>query len=788
MIAVFKREIISAFSRLYGYIVVGAAIASSAIIFSIYNLSYVFETVNSTYSMISIVMALIIPAVALGAFADKKKGNTDSQYDVVPTSTVSVILGKYFAAFALVMMPTVLTALFPPIAGMFGIQDHAQSYSVFLALVLFEAAWLAICFFITRLAKSRLRAGLWCYGIGIVYFFAGSLTFLIPASPIASLIAFLIFILGAGALFWYVSRRLVLALVVSAVAEAATVAFYFVFTEKFASLFESFVCALSIFCHLETFAYGIFELDGILFFLVVTVLFLFLTWSLHERSYSFGKKDTRPMALSIKKATSLFLSVVLVAVSLCVTVAAAIVPDTALSYDISGFKRSTASKEAKDFLKTLDEDVTIYLLEPTRLENYELYLENIASCSPYLTLEKVYYSSNPEFYIENELAYNSISANSLLIKCGEKSHYVSYYNLYKYANPSFSITECSYEEYSTYTSNVKNYYQNDQNTLLAFELGGEMYFNADSVICEVIAYLTADVIPTLYYLDGHGELSLISVANPFSSIGATALSLEEGIPEDAAAILINMPTSDISEAERDMLLDYLRNGGQLTFITTPENLHMPNLCAVLWAYGLSAEDKIVEVSATEAVEEDDDEATDEATEEAEQDTPSLTKMTDEFIPVINSNNDVFYKLSSISDFESTIKGANPIIFDQSSAKESEFITDIPLLTTPAGEGEASYTVARAVEAPSGAKIVWFTAGKAMNDVSSDVYVLAVLGLQWVTLQYEDTAPTVAARLYTPSSAIISSMTAIVIPVTIIIVGLAIMTAGGITYYRRRRGK
>ena len=81
------------------------------------------------------------------------------------------------------------------------------------------------------------------------------------------------------------------------------------------------------------------------------------------------------MPISIKKATSLFLAVVLVTLSLCVTVVAAMVPDTALTYDISGSKRSTVSKEAKDFLKTVNKEVTIYLLESTKIENYELYLE-----------------------------------------------------------------------------------------------------------------------------------------------------------------------------------------------------------------------------------------------------------------------------------------------------------------------------------------------------------------------------------------------------------------------------
>ena len=167
MIAVFKREFKSSFSRLYGYIAVGLALIASSIIFSLYGLTYAVETVNSTYSMISVVMALIIPAVALGAFADKKKGNTDAQYDIVPVSTRGVILGKYLAALVIVMIPTAITALFPLVAGMFSVQDHAQSYSSFLALVLFEAAWLSVCFFIARISKSRLRAGVWCYSLAL---------------------------------------------------------------------------------------------------------------------------------------------------------------------------------------------------------------------------------------------------------------------------------------------------------------------------------------------------------------------------------------------------------------------------------------------------------------------------------------------------------------------------------------------------------------------------------------------------------------------------------------------
>ena len=68
------------------------------------------------------------------------------------------------------------------------------------------------------------------------------------------------------------------------------------------------------------------------------------------------------------------------------------------------------------------------------------------------------------------------------------------------------------------------------------------------------------------------------------------------IPDDAGAVIINTPTSDLSETERDVLLTYMELGGKLILVTDYDSYSdtkMPNLAAVTRAYGLQSASGLV---------------------------------------------------------------------------------------------------------------------------------------------------------------------------------------------------
>ncbi len=766
---VFKRELSSAFHHLYGYITVGLLLLISSILFFAYNLSYTNESISAVCAGMVIVSAVIIPVISVNAFPSRKKENTDSMYDMMPISTRDVVLGKYFAALALVLMPDVIIACYSVFAGFFDTVDHMASYSSLVGLVLFEAAWLAVCFFVAKSAKSRVFAYMLCYLLCIIWYFLAIVSILIPTTRLASLIGFSVTIVLFCVLLWVATKKILLALVSAAPLAVCLAVAYIKIPNYFAGAFENFINKFSIFDHFNSFTYGLFDLEGILYFLILTSLFVFLTWRAYEKKY---EKPNATFSLSLKKATSVGLAALIVCSSLAISCAAAVVPDRFMSFDATTANKNSVSNEAKDFLSGLDKQVTLYLLEPTGMENYELYLKRIVATSDNLTLKKVFYADDPMFYIDRDISTDAISANSIIVECGDKYNYLSYYNLFVYSNEKLGATNMSYSEYSYYHTlfaSNENYYEYYYSLIY----DTTVYFNADAVLCQYIEYTSADIIPTSYYLTGHGEPSVSGVSNPYSQLGLEEINISENeIPKNAASILINIPQTDISDDERQKLLTYLENGGQLTFITKESNLYHENLCAVLCEYGMSAKAGTV----AEIVTPEDGENTDEK------------EYVTEFSPSLKTDNDVLYRFQGTP----TVIDANAIEIDVSA---KEHLTVIPLLISSSesvienSDTKASYTLACAVETPSGAKVAWFTGGDAFNKASTDSATAVMYTLvDWVTLEYKSEIGDIPACVYSTPVTQINSIGAKLFAAVIIISAVAIMVSGIVVYYIRKQIK
>ena len=92
-------------------------------------------------------------------------------------------------------------------------------------------------------------------------------------------------------------------------------------------------------------------------------------------------------------------------------------------------------------------------------------------------------------------------------------------------------------------------------------------FDGEGQITSAIAYVTSENLPVLYTLEGHGEQELDStikedIEKANMEIKSLNLLTEGSVPEDASCLLIDAPTTDISENEKTALIEYLENGGK----------------------------------------------------------------------------------------------------------------------------------------------------------------------------------------------------------------------------------
>ena len=759
MKTVFLRELLLSLRRIATYVTIGVSALATALFFVTSNLAYTNTTIASTVSFAQLVSAIAVPIFAFVVFSPSKKEDTDAFYGMLPIKSAEIFFGKYLCALALFGISISPMLFYPIIAGAFGEVDHAQCYLLILVYALSEIAFLtvssAVCVAMRRYARVLSLAV--CYVLGVALLFAGIANVVIPVTPVASLVMFAVFVLIVGVIIFFATRKPVLAIATFAVLEAAVFALYFAVPNLFVRGFERFLDATSIFDRLSAFTAGLFDAGAFAFYACAIAALVFLAYRLFVGKYK--KQATRSTLAAA-------ISVVVIVAMVIGNVALYFLPYNVTMSDMTLTNRNTVGEKAQRYLSMINEPVTIYLLEPTGAVDYELYLENVVACSPYITLERVYYANNPEFYTERGITFDY--ANSLYIESARRGDYLSYVNLFSYTNTSLGLTNMSISDYQYY------YNMFSSNSSYAEYLSVLAYntvenYNADAMICAIVEYITKDIIPTSYYLTGHGERELEVENGAFAGLGFTACTLENGVPADAASIVINAPKTDISVTEKQALLDFLSIGGSITFVTSPENIAMPNLMAVLAEYGMSATEDIVTVTKPT----DSTQTSDETQEE---------EKTSEFTPAINTQSDILYVFSG-GEYTFTLDNTNNIQLD-ATAKPALLLT--PLLAVV--DGETTYTVACSAETAAGARIAWFTGADSYNDTKSLARFCPIYASTWTMIRYESDVSNIPSVVYNPLSTAITDNDAVAVSAALVILPLAFVVFGCVVVIRRRRIK
>ena len=109
----------------------------------------------------------------------------------------------------------------------------------------------------------------------------------------------------------------------------------------------------------------------------------------------------------------------------------------------------------------------------------------------------------------------------------------------------------------------------------------ESTFDAEGQLTSVVDYVTSDANHTVYTVTGHGEedlsdpiVSAIEKAN--LNLESVSPALEGGVPEGCDVLVVNAPSTDLSESERTLLEEYLTGGGHMVFLPGDTLTSLPN--------------------------------------------------------------------------------------------------------------------------------------------------------------------------------------------------------------------
>ena len=287
MKAVFKHELRQYFDSMTAYVFGAFLLLFIGIGSMLYNMQSAVSNFEFVLNFASIVFVVIVPVLTMRTLSEERKQKTDQLLYALPISTTQVILGKYAALLLVFLIPLCFVALYPLLFSQFGEVYLPTAYGSLFAFFLLGAALIAVGVFLSSLTDNQgLAAGL---GIGAILlnYYSVSLPEYVSSTAIGSLVTFAVLIVCLGLIIRALTRNDMLSIAVGLVLLAALIGVYALDGTALEGLLPDIMKTLSLFSRFSVFVNGVFDLTGVVYFLSVTVFFLFLAvQSMEKRRYN----------------------------------------------------------------------------------------------------------------------------------------------------------------------------------------------------------------------------------------------------------------------------------------------------------------------------------------------------------------------------------------------------------------------------------------------------------------------------------------------------------------------
>lgn len=283
MKAIFKREVKSYFTGMIGYVVIAAIFAFISLYYTANNLVYASPDFATALYSTSLVMLFVLPALSMRSFADERRNKTDQLLLTSPVGIPSIVLGKYFAQLAVFAVPVAAACVMPLILSLFGSVSFLSCYATLFGYFLVGAACIAIGTCISALTENQIISYLATFGALLVCYMINSIQTLFTSGNTMAFIVFCVILAVAAVLVGLLCKNVTAGSAVFCVGAVVLVLLFKLRPAWLLTAFNQVLDALALFDPFIEFVSGMFTLSGVIYYLSVIALFLFLTGQALER-------------------------------------------------------------------------------------------------------------------------------------------------------------------------------------------------------------------------------------------------------------------------------------------------------------------------------------------------------------------------------------------------------------------------------------------------------------------------------------------------------------------------
>ncbi len=175
-----RKELHATFTSPIGYtvsavflLVLGYTFSLTLFATKVANLTYIFHQMY-------VLSILLVPVLTMRAFAEERRSDTLELLLTAPVAELWIVLGKFLAAYALVLGMYALSAVYAAILGAYGEPDWGPIFSGYLALALLAAALVAVGLLMSSLTENQVVAAAASIGVFLMLWFADAVAAMLP--------------------------------------------------------------------------------------------------------------------------------------------------------------------------------------------------------------------------------------------------------------------------------------------------------------------------------------------------------------------------------------------------------------------------------------------------------------------------------------------------------------------------------------------------------------------------------------------------------------------------------
>ncbi len=509
MLAIYLKELKSYFKSLYGWLFLASFTFFAGIYFSLNNINYGNPYISNTLASLLIVLLFLIPLLTMRSFSEEKKLKTDQLLLTAPIRIASVVLGKFLAMITIMAIATAIFSLGIILLVAYGSIPVGETIMSLVGFFLYGCICIAVGMFLSSITEHQFVAAILTYGVFIFML-------LVPS--------FCTLIFGSDS--WIVAVMNVIDIM-----------------SPYDMLFS-----------------GIIVVSDVAYIFSAIFIFLLLThFMVGRNSFQPGESGQKRFFAGIAGV------IVIIAAVVGINIGLKYLPAEYTQFDMTKNGWYSITDDTKDLLKTLEEDVTIYVIgEEESVDGIvNMYLNSYQKYSKKIHVEYKSLDLYPTFSGQYSDVY--LDESSMIVVIGDQYRVIPYTDCY--------VVEYGYDAYYQMTSTVTG-------------------IDVEGQITAAIGSILAGEERKVYFLEGHNELAVYeSMLSRFLKGGYVVESLSlihsAEVPEDAVTLVINGPEKDLSTDEVAAIKKYVERGGNLIMMASIDIAETPNYDGLMEEYGVS---------------------------------------------------------------------------------------------------------------------------------------------------------------------------------------------------------